>query len=103
MRSPSCPATWPGAPVVLVCDQLEELWAPGVHQGERAAFLDTVLGLIDDGIVVRCVAAVRGDHVGRLAEHAAFTERVGPRWCSSRRSPRPSCATSSTSPRLRSG
>ena len=66
-----------GAPVVLVCDQLEELWAPGVHQGERAAFLDTVLGLIDDGIVVRCVVAVRGDHVGRLAEHAAFTERVG--------------------------
>ena len=28
-------------------------------------------------IVVRCVAVVRGDHVGRLAEHAAFTERLG--------------------------
>ncbi|MGY1608919.1 nSTAND1 domain-containing NTPase [Geodermatophilus sp. SYSU D00700] len=67
----------PDAPVVLVCDQLEELWAPGVHPGERAAFLDTVLGLIDDGVVVRCVAAVRGDHVGRLAEHAAFADRIG--------------------------
>ncbi|UOY01173.1 WD40 repeat domain-containing protein [Blastococcus sp. PRF04-17] len=31
---------------------------------------------MDDGIVVRCVAAVRGDHAGRLAEHAAFAERV---------------------------
>jgi DNA-binding SARP family transcriptional activator/WD40 repeat protein len=66
-----------GVPVVLVCDQLEELWAPGVHPGERAAFLDTVLGMIDDGIVARCVVAVRGDHVGRLAEHAAFAERLG--------------------------
>ena len=26
---------------------------------------------------MRCVAVVRGDHVGRLAEHAAFTERLG--------------------------
>jgi DNA-binding SARP family transcriptional activator/WD40 repeat protein len=66
-----------GAPLVLVCDQLEELWAPDVHPGERAAFLDAVLGLLDDGIVVRCVAAVRGDHVGRLAEHPAFVERLG--------------------------
>ena len=67
----------PAAPVVLVCDQFEELWAPGVHPGERAAFLDTVQGLLDDGVVVRCVVAVRGDHVGRLAEHAAFAERLG--------------------------
>ena len=49
----------------------------GVDPAERAAFLDAVLGLIDDGIVVRCVAVLRGDHVGRLAEHAAFTERLG--------------------------
>ena len=62
---------------MLVCDQFEELWAPGVDPAERTAFLDAVLGLIDDGIVVRCVVVVRGDHVGRLAEHAAFTERVG--------------------------
>ena len=66
----------PGDPVFLVVDQFEELWAPGTDATERIAFLDTVLGLIDDGIVVRCVAVVRGDHVGRLAEHAAFAERV---------------------------
>ncbi len=67
----------PDAPVLLVCDQFEELWAPGVDAAERTAFLDPVLRLLDDGVVVRCVAVVRGDHVGRLAEHAAFTERLG--------------------------
>ena len=67
----------PTAPVLLVCDQFEELWAPGVDPGERAAFLDAVLGLVADGIVVRCVAVLRGDHVGRLAEHAAFTDALG--------------------------
>lgn len=67
----------PDAPVVLVCDQMEELWAPGVDPGEQSAFLDAVLGLVDDGVVVRCVAVVRGDHVGRLAEHSAFTDRLG--------------------------
>jgi DNA-binding SARP family transcriptional activator len=67
----------PTSPVFLVVDQFEELWAPGVDPGERAAFLDAILGLLDDGIVVRCVAVVRGDHVGRLAEHAAFIERLG--------------------------
>ena len=70
-------ATAPSRPVLLVVDQFEELWGPGVDPVERTAFLDTVLGLIDDGIVARCVAVLRGDHVGRLAEHAAFTERVG--------------------------
>ena len=67
----------PELPVLLVCDQLEELWAAGVDPAERTAFLDTVLGLLDDGIVARCVAVLRGDHVGRLAEHAAFAERLG--------------------------
>jgi DNA-binding SARP family transcriptional activator/WD40 repeat protein len=66
----------PAAPAVLVCDQAEQLWAAGVDAAERTAFLDTVLGLIDDGIVVRCVVVLRGDHVGRLAEHAAFAERL---------------------------
>jgi hypothetical protein len=60
-----------------VCDQLEELWAPGTDAAERIAFLDAVLGLIDDEVVVRCVAVVRGDHVGRLAEHAELTDRLG--------------------------
>src|SRR5215218_1514823 len=67
----------PGHPVLLVCDQFEELWAPRTDPAERTAFLDAVLGLLDDGIVTRCVVVVRGDHVGRLAEHPALAERVG--------------------------
>jgi DNA-binding SARP family transcriptional activator/WD40 repeat protein len=69
--------TPPDALVLLICDQFEELWAPGVDPAERTAFLDTVLGLLADGVVVRCVAVVRGDHVGLLAEHTALAERVG--------------------------
>jgi DNA-binding SARP family transcriptional activator/WD40 repeat protein len=68
--------TPPDAPVLLVCDQFEELWAPGVDAVERTVFLDAVLGLLDDGILVRCVAIVRGDHVGLLATHTALAERV---------------------------
>jgi DNA-binding SARP family transcriptional activator len=67
----------PGGGALLICDQLEELWAPGVEPAERDAFFDILLRLLDDGVVSRCVAVLRGDHVGRLAEHAAFTERVG--------------------------
>ncbi|RYP88931.1 hypothetical protein EKO23_00375 [Nocardioides guangzhouensis] len=66
----------PQPPRVLVCDQLEELWSPVVDAAERIAFLDTVLGLVDDGGVARCVLVVRGDHVGRLAEHASMAERM---------------------------
>ena len=59
----------PETPVVLVCDQLEQLWSADVSEGERVAFLDTVLGLLSDDVVARCLLVVRGDHVGRLAEH----------------------------------
>jgi DNA-binding SARP family transcriptional activator/WD40 repeat protein len=67
----------PAAPVLLICDQFEEVWGSDVDPAERTAFLDAILGLLDDGVVVRCVLVVRGDHVGRLAEHAAFAEQVG--------------------------
>src|SRR5215218_2120704 len=65
----------PADPVLLVVDQFEELWAPGIDPAERTAFLDAVLGLIDDGIAARCVVVIRGDHVGQLAEHEVITER----------------------------
>ena len=68
--------TAPAAPVLLVCDQFEQLWAPGNEEAERTAFLDTVLGLLADGVVARCVAVVRGDHLGRLAEHEAWADRL---------------------------
>ncbi|MGY1783274.1 nSTAND1 domain-containing NTPase [Geodermatophilus sp. SYSU D01036] len=67
----------PPRPVLLVCDQFEELWATGVDPAERTAFLDTVLALLDDGLVARCVVVVRGDAVGRLAEHPGFVDRLG--------------------------
>jgi len=63
-------------PVVLVCDQLEQLWSSETGAGERGAFLDTVLGLLDDGVVARAVLVLRGDYVGRLAEHAAVAEHL---------------------------
>lgn len=67
----------PQEPVVVVCDQLEELWTSGVDLVERRTFFDTLLGLLDDGIAVRCVTVVRGDHLGRLAEHDGMTELLG--------------------------
>ncbi len=66
----------PDGPVLLVCDQLEELWAPALEPAERAAFLDAVLALLDDGVAVRVVVVVRGDHLGRLAEHPGLAERI---------------------------
>ena len=66
----------PDTSVVLVCDQLEQLWSADISAGERAAFLDTVLGLLSDDVVTRCVLVVRGDHVGRLAEHADLGQEL---------------------------
>ena len=66
----------PDEPVFLVCDQLEELWTLGIEDAERRTFFDAVLGLLNDGIVARCVLVVRGDHVGRLAEHPGIAERL---------------------------
>ncbi len=70
------PLTGADGPVLLVVDQAEELWAPGVDPAERTAFLDAVLGLLDDGVAARCVLVLRGDSVGRLAEHAGLAARL---------------------------
>jgi WD40 repeat protein len=66
----------PDEPVVLVCDQLEQLWSADTAAGERVAFLDAVLGLLDDEVAARCILVVRGDHVGRLSEHADLAQRM---------------------------
>ena len=95
-RSPDLPAsTRLDAPVVLVCDQFEELWAPGVDPPERTAFLDALLGLLDDGIVARCVAG-RARRPRRPAGRARGLRRAArvARSSSSRRSPTTSCARS---------
>jgi len=65
------------AGVVLVVDQFEELWTAGAGAAERAAFADTVLALLGDGVLARLVLVVRGDHLGRLAEHADLAGRTG--------------------------
>ncbi len=64
------------SPVALVCDQLEQLWSPETSPGERVAFLDTVLGLLAEDVAARAVLVVRGDHLGRLAEHADLAHRM---------------------------
>ena len=67
----------PGSPVVLVVDQFEELWTAGAADGERVAFLDALLALLDEGVAARVVLVVRGDHLGRLSEHSELAERAG--------------------------
>jgi DNA-binding SARP family transcriptional activator/WD40 repeat protein len=69
----SAPAT---PPAVLVVDQFEELWTAGAPEAEREAFLDTLLALLDDRVAARVVLAVRGDHLGRLGEHAGLADRA---------------------------
>jgi WD40 repeat protein/DNA-binding SARP family transcriptional activator len=64
------------SPTILVVDQFEELWTSGSVPAERRAFLDTVLSLLDDGEIARLVVVLRGDHLGRLAEHGGFAERT---------------------------
>ncbi len=63
-------------PVVLVVDQFEELWTAGAPEGERRAFLDEVLAMLDDGTAARVVVVVRGDHLGRLGEHSGMASRT---------------------------
>ena len=66
----------PRFPVVLVVDQLEQQWSSDVDQGERTAFLDSVLGLVAEGRVGRCILVIRGDYIGLLAEHRGMAERM---------------------------
>ena len=61
---------------MLVCDQLEPLWSAEAGPAERAAFLDNVLGLLDDGAVKRCVLVIRGDHLVRMGEQGDLAERM---------------------------
>ena len=66
----------PRMPVVLVVDQLEQQWSTETDPGERTAFLDSVLGLIADGRVGRCILVIRADHIGLLAEHRGMAQRM---------------------------
>ena len=63
-------------PVALIVDQFEQLWTAGVEDGERAAFVDAVLAMLDDGVLSCAVLVVRGDYLGRLAEHVELAGRA---------------------------
>ena len=66
----------PPVPVVLVVDQLEQQWSTETDPGERTAFLDSVLGLVAEGHVGRCILVIRADHIGLLAEHRGMAGRM---------------------------
>jgi DNA-binding SARP family transcriptional activator/WD40 repeat protein len=63
-------------PVALVVDQFEQLWTAGTEATERAAFVDALLAMLDDGLLSCAVLVVRGDYLGRLAEHAELAGRA---------------------------
>lgn len=64
------------SPTVLVVDQFEELWTAGAEPVERRAYLDTLLGLLDDRAIHRLIITVRADHLGHLSEHGGLTQRT---------------------------
>jgi WD40 repeat protein/DNA-binding SARP family transcriptional activator len=55
--------------LVLVVDQLEELWTAGAADDERRAFLDTLSDVVTGPSRMTVVLICRADHVGVLAEH----------------------------------
>jgi DNA-binding SARP family transcriptional activator/WD40 repeat protein len=63
-------------PVALIVDQFEQLWTAGTEARERVAFVDAVLAMLDDGLLSCAVLVVRGDYLGRLAEHAELARRA---------------------------
>lgn len=59
--------------VVLVVDQLEEVWTACGDQAQRDAFLDALAGIVAAGAGWTVVLVVRGDYVGELASHRALS------------------------------
>ena len=67
----------PDERLVLVVDQLEEIFTACRDEAERAAFTEALAALADDAdqrVVV--VLAIRGDFCGRCAEYAALSEQL---------------------------
>jgi WD40 repeat protein/DNA-binding SARP family transcriptional activator len=58
--------------VVLVVDQMEELWTVCTDAADRKAFLDAITDLIEGPPRSTVVVACRADHVPRLAEHESL-------------------------------
>ena len=105
--SPSAPRTAGNgdASLVIVVDQLEEVFTVCRDEAVRSAFLDV---LVHGGEPIptrrrRMLAAIRADYYGRCAEHAEFAELLGGRTSSSARCVPTSCSARSRSPRRRAG
>ena len=70
-------------PVALVVDQFEQLWTAGTGERERAAFVDALLAMLDDGLLNCAMLVVRGDYLGRLASTPSWPAAppTGSCWC----------------------
>ena len=62
--------------VVLVVDQLEELWTTCTDDGERAAFLDFLAEAVRESDRLSVVLVVRADFVASLADHPELARLV---------------------------
>ena len=66
--------------ILLVVDQFEECWTVCADPGERDAFLSTVADLAaSPTLPITVVLAVRADHAGSIATHAALADALAGR------------------------
>ena len=62
---------------LLVVDQMEEAWTACGDEGEREAFLDTLVELASDPMsTTSVVVALRADYVGEAAGHAGLAATI---------------------------
>ena len=65
------------ARTLLVVDQMEEAWTACGDEGEREAFLDTLVELASDPMsTTSVVLALRADYVGEAAEHPGLATTI---------------------------
>jgi WD40 repeat protein/DNA-binding SARP family transcriptional activator/energy-coupling factor transporter ATP-binding protein EcfA2 len=61
---------------VLVVDQVEEVWTVCDDPAERVGFLDSLARMLSPSSPCTLVIAVRGDHVGHLADHPELAREL---------------------------
>ena len=67
----------PATAVAVVVDQFEELFTACGDEGERAAFIAELLGLLEPGPApARVILAVRADYLGWCAQYQELASRV---------------------------
>ncbi len=68
-REPALPRAQQPPRTLLVVDQFEEAWTVCDDVAERGQFLDSLASMLSSSTQCTLVIAVRGDHVGHLADH----------------------------------